>query len=73
MQRRSARGRHRLRGISSINNAADATAAQAYSGIAGSLVIGVGFAGAVDLPRLRTVGGDVYAEGGGITNLRART
>jgi hypothetical protein len=33
--------------------------------------MGIGFAGAVDLPRLRMVGGDVYAEGGGMTNLRA--
>ena len=54
-----------------IYNAADATAAQAYTGITGSLVMGVGFAGVVDLPRLRTVGGDVFAEGGGLTNLRA--
>jgi hypothetical protein len=58
-------------GSITINNAADATAAQAYTGITGSLVMGVGFAGAVDLPRLRTVGGDVFAEGGGLTNLRA--
>jgi hypothetical protein len=58
-------------GSLTINNATDATAAQAYSGITGSLVIGVGFAGTVDLPGLRTVGGDVFAEGGGITNLRA--
>jgi hypothetical protein len=58
-------------GSITINNAADATAAQAYTGITGSLVIGVGFAGAVDLPRLRTVGGDVFAEGGGVMNLRA--
>ncbi len=58
-------------GSITINNAADATAAQAYSDITGSLVIGIAFAGVVDLPRLRTVGGDVFAEGGGITNLRA--
>ena len=58
-------------GSITINSAADATAAQAYTDITGSLVIGVGFTGAVDLPRLRTVGGDVYAEGGGMTNLRA--
>jgi len=58
-------------GSITINNAVDATAAQAYTGITGSLVIGIGFAGAIDLPRLRTVGGDVFAEGGGVTNLRA--
>jgi hypothetical protein len=58
-------------GSITINNAADVTAAQAHSEIKGSLAIGAAFTGAVDLPRLRTVGGDVYAEGGGMTNLRA--
>ena len=58
-------------GSVTINNAADAIAAQAYTEISGSLVMGIAFTGAVDLPRLRTVGGDVYAEGGGMTNLRA--
>ena len=58
-------------GSITINNAADAVAAQAYIEISGSLVLGSAFTGVVDLPRLRTVGGDVYAEGGGMTNLRA--
>jgi len=58
-------------GSIAINNAADAVAAQAYTEISGSLVIGLGFTGAVDLPRLRSVGGDVFAEGGNMTNLRA--
>jgi hypothetical protein len=58
-------------GSVTINSAADATAAQAYTEIKGSLTMGAGFTGVVDLPRLRTVGGDVYAEGGGTTNLRA--
>src|SRR6185436_10050324 len=58
-------------GSITINNAADAVAAQAYTEITGSLVMGIAFTGAVDLPRLRAVGGDVYAEGGGMTNLRA--
>ena len=52
----------------SISSAADATAAQAYTEVTGTLYV---WNGAVDLPRLHKVGGDLSAASSQIVSFRA--
>jgi hypothetical protein len=52
----------------SIYTTAEATAAQAYTEVTGTLLVG---AAAVDLPRLRKVGGDLYASSSSIVSFSA--